>query len=369
MYNLARLRGLTPVNQTQVSANTTSAAQVSSSSSSSVVQSDASFESSSANPVSDDLNRFRNASSQFGGSQSSATGNQGGSGIQSFQPFQMGPIPALPELPPANSAQPPATGRRSGNSQPAAPPSVSPPNMLTSGNGNRAEQMGNAEDNVFNATGVTLDRRSSNLPNNSSIRQRGRGGNDTLNAAITTRDGGSIEQIGDNGQETIGGIRAAASQLTGGDLTRDDFRGDAGDDTLFAESRTDGKVNIDQSSGFGRDSLTALGGGGDDQIRQFAGSDDDTLRANGGAGDDDIRMSGGRGDDQLIYEVSSGRDQVELNGGEGNDRAIIRYSAGQNFTIVDSEGNVLERVGQGGTEILVDGVEDYRLVRQDGQGG
>ena len=69
----------------------------------------------------------------------------------------------------------------------------------------------------------------------------------------------------------------------------------------------------------------------------------------------------------MFYEVSGGKDKVNVNGGEGIDRFTMSVKPDDNVTVVDKEGNVIFKQGDGGTVITLDNVDQLSVMGQDGQ--
>ncbi|MEM9216265.1 MAG: Calx-beta domain-containing protein, partial [Cyanobacteria bacterium P01_F01_bin.150] len=151
----------------------------------------------------------------------------------------------------------------------------------------------------------------------------------------------AIFQLVSNGETLIGDQQSARLTIIDtGTNGADIFVGSETDDVIKAKS--------------GDDSIQGLGG--NDQLDGNSGQDiidggngDDTIK--GGNHDDDI--DGGSGNDKLYGH--KGNDLIEggdgndfLNGGPGND--TLRGELGNDLYIVDSSGDIVEEVVNGGTD-------------------
>ena len=72
-------------------------------------------------------------------------------------------------------------------------------------------------------------------------------------------------------------------------------------------------------------------------------------------------INGGRGDDRLIYKVSAGKDKATIRGGMGNDTLLLEVGKKQNVTVLNKNGKIIFKRGNGGTVVKVDGIENFKV--------
>jgi hypothetical protein len=140
--------------------------------------------------------------------------------------------------------------------------------------------------------------------------------------------------------------------------------GGQGDNTIYAEGGSGDKAFI-QVGGEGNNRMTVQAGTGHATIEQYGGAGTNTMEVHGSTGDDSVKMYGGAATDTMTYTVTAGTDNVTINAGQGDDTLTINKNQ-QNFTLVDNNGNVIFKSGDGGSEITVSNVEHIKVIGDDG---
>ena len=104
---------------------------------------------------------------------------------------------------------------------------------------------------------------------------------------------------------------------------------------------------------------------GKDKIEQYGGTGNTTQYAEGSEGDDWILQVGGDKLSDQTAILGEGNDTVYQYGGKGDDTLTINKK-GQNFTLVDNNGKVIFKSGDGGSTITVTNIEHIKVIGDDG---
>ena len=191
-------------------------------------------------------------------------------------------------------------------------------------------------------------------PGKDKIEQYGGTGNTTQYAEGGANDDWILQVGGDNysDQTAIAGD---------GNDTIYQFGGE-GDSTQYITGGDTGDKAIIQVGGKGKNQMTVSGGiAGKNMIEMYGGVNENQMQANGGLNDDAIEMYGGQSKDTMIYDVTAGADAVTINAGQGDDTLTINKNQ-QNFTLVDNNGNVIFKSGDGGSTITVTNTEHITVI-------
>ncbi|MBQ7528949.1 hypothetical protein IJT10_03485 [bacterium] len=209
---------------------------------------------------------------------------------------------------------------------------------------------------------------------------KGGRGNDNINA-FGGRGNDVLFADGGRGKDNINLYGGRGNDLLVAD-------GGRGNDKIYA-SGGKGNDQIFINGGRGNDNIRARGGAGDDVITVKGGDNEkgvfnklfggntidvkggtgnDTINVTGGNGNDRVKINGGEGFDRMNYTVTEGRDNVTVNGGKDGGRFNLNVGPNDNVTVVDKEGNVLYKQGNGkGTTITVSNVNQFSVTGEDGR--
>jgi Ca2+-binding RTX toxin-like protein len=83
-------------------------------------------------------------------------------------------------------------------------------------------------------------------------------------------------------------------------------------------------------------------------------------------GNDTIAMYGGKVNDTMTYNVTGGSDNVTINGAQGDDNLTIN-KMGQKITLVDNNGKVIFKSGDGGSTITITNIEHIKVIGDNGE--
>lgn len=136
--------------------------------------------------------------------------------------------------------------------------------------------------------------------------------------------------------------------------------GGNGNDRINVKGKN-GNDRIIVSSGNGNDRINVKGGRGNDDFDVYGGDGNDRIVVDGGKGDDFAYINGGSGKDTIVVQAGRGKGMMLVNGGGGGqDKVIIKGGKKRNFTVIDRNGRVLYKRGNGAQIIRV--MDDSQIV-------
>ncbi|MCX5888536.1 MAG: hypothetical protein NTY36_03690 [Deltaproteobacteria bacterium] len=141
--------------------------------------------------------------------------------------------------------------------------------------------------------------------------------------------------------------------------------GGKGESIQYADGGPGNKIFI-QVGGSGKNNMTIRGGTGQNSIEQYGGRGDNIIEAKGGHSDDIIKIYGGPGKNTIQYNLTAGNDVVTILGGVGHSTLTINQD-GQNLTLKDYQGDVLFKIGDGGTTITVANLQRITVIGDAGK--
>lgn len=183
-------------------------------------------------------------------------------------------------------------------------------------------------------------------------------GNDALFVGQEMGPGGNFH-VRDEKGKTIAKKGEGGHQIQTKDVesvfAANTVNGTKGDDNIKSDFGGNSDVKLGEThniaSGEGNDTIdVATGDKGNSEVSLLPGPGNNTVNFKGGGADDKVYYSSERD-----WEPNAeGSDTLNLSGGEGNDQLNINS---QNYSLVDKEGKVLSKLGEGKDRISADGFE------------
>lgn len=183
-------------------------------------------------------------------------------------------------------------------------------------------------------------------------------GNDALFIGNDMGPGGNFH-VKDKKGRTIAQKGEGGSQIQTRDVetvfASNTTEGTKGDDTVNSDFKNRSDVKLIEThniaTGEGNDTINvATGNKGSSEVNLIPGPGNNRVNFAGGAADDKVYYSSERD----YAPDAEGGDRVRFRGGEGNDQLSINS---QSYSLLDKEGKVLSKFGEGRDQISVDGFE------------
>ena len=165
-------------------------------------------------------------------------------------------------------------------------------------------------------------------------------------------------------QDCSGADTCDQTAITGFGIDSVTQYGSGGNNSIYVEMGM-GDYSIYQNGGNGDDVMQVQGGTGKGRFTQIGGMGNDIMELKGNTGDDIITIDAGPGNGTITYTVTAGTDVVHIEGGPGDDKLTVNKNS-QNVTILSETSTIICKSGDGGSTITVLNVEHITLNGDDG---